>query len=413
MIDLSKRPPWEVADVLRSHSSEYLALHNVSPEQALVLRRLMACRTAALGGHRDSCSGCGFARISYNSCRDRHCPKCQAGKRAQWLDQRLARLLPVPYFHVVFTLPDTLNPLILHNARQLYGLLFEAASATLLTLGADPKRLGAQIGVTAILHTWGQNLLFHPHLHCVVTGGGLSRDGQRWIPGRSRYFLPVKVLGQLFRGKFLAALKDLYCSGKLSLTGNIFPLQNGKTFQKLLDVCYRRPWIVYAKRPFGSVEQVFRYLGRYTHRVAISNSRITELAEGQVTFTWKDYADEQRRKNMTLKAEEFIRRFLMHVLPKGFVRIRHYGLLASINVKSKLARCRDLLRIPSPSKPVLSLNWADQILAWFGFHPLRCPHCSQELKRMPLTPSEKTQVGTSCCPVPQYQNRLNRGFNSS
>jgi hypothetical protein len=251
----SPRPAWEVGDILRRHGAAYRQRHPLSVDQAKVLHRLAACRTAQLGGHVDSCDGCGFARISYNSCRDRHCPKCQARKRAEWLEKRLERLLPVPYFHVVFTIPDLFNPLLLHNQRQLYDLLFQTASATLLTLAADPKRLGAQIGITAILHTWGQNLLFHPHLHCVVTGGGLSLDGQRWIAGKPHYFLPVRVLGKLFRGKFLAGLKDAYQAGRLHLQGSVAMLADPRAFQRLLDAGYARNWIVYAKPPFGASSQ--------------------------------------------------------------------------------------------------------------------------------------------------------------
>jgi len=336
-----------VADILRAHGEAYRARHPVSPEQAAVMRHLVACRTAALGGHRDACPSCGFARISYNSCRDRHCPKCQATKRARWLETRLERLLPVEYFHVVFTIPRELKPLMLKNRRATYRLLFRTAAQTLLRLAADRKRLGAQIGFTAILHTWGQNLLFHPHLHCVVTGGGLSPDGQRWIPGRPGYFLPVEVLGKLFRGKFLAGLKQAYHAGELRLTGSVGRLSCPQMFRQLLARLYRQKWYVYAKPPFGGPQQVYRYLGRYTHRVAISNSRLVSFHDGRVCFRYKDYADDNRIKQMTLSAEEFIRRFLLHVLPKGFVRIRHYGLLASRNVSTRLEHCRQLLGPPT------------------------------------------------------------------
>jgi hypothetical protein len=257
----------------------------------------------------------------------------------------------VEYFHVVFTLPQELKPLVLKNRRVIYQLLFHTASQTLLQLTADPKRLGAQIGFTAILHTWGQNLLFHPHLHCVVTGGGLSPDGQRWIPSRSGYFLPVEVLGLLFRGKFLAGLKQAYQTGQLRLAGSTQPLVDPKVFRRLLKRLYRQDWYVYAKPPFAGAEQVYRYLGRYTHRVAISNSRLVSFHDGRVCFRYKDYADGNRIKQMTLSAEEFIRRFLLHVLPKGFVRIRHYGLLASRNVSTRLERCRQLLGAPAPTMP--------------------------------------------------------------
>lgn len=378
------RPRLEVADILRAHGDAYRLRHPVSPQQAAVLRHLVACRTAALGGHLDACNQCGYTRISYNSCRDRHCPKCQAVARAQWLESRLERLLPVEYFHVVFTLPDALHPLILHNQAPLYDLLFAAASQTLLTLAADPKWLGAQIGVTAILHTWGQNLLFHPHLHCVVTGGGLSPDGRRWIATRPGYFLPVAVLGRLFRGKFLARLQEAYQAGRLGLTGSVAPLADPAAWKQLLDTLYGRDWVVYAKPPFGGAEQVFRYLGRYSHRVAIANSRLVELADGQVSFQWKDYADAHRIKVMRVSAEEFIRRFLLHVLPRRFVRIRHYGLLAGRNVTTKLARCRQFLGGPSNPPPAERPTWLDRLRQWTGQDGSRCPHCQGPLERRPL-----------------------------
>jgi len=374
----------EVGDIVRAHGATYRARHPVSPQQARVLRRLAACRAAALGGHVDACSACGFTRISYNSCRDRHCPKCQASKRAAWLETRLERLLPVGYFHVVFTLPAVLAPLVLHNQRLLYDLLFRAASATLLTLAADPQRLGAQVGITAILHTWGQNLRFHPHLHCVVTGGGLAPDGQRWVAGRRRYLLPVRVLGKLFRGKFLAGLQKAYQAGQLTLTGSVRPLGDPRAFQQLLQQLYRHNWVVYAKRPFGGAAQVFRYLGRYSHRVAIANARLVAMDHDRVSFRWKDYADNHRTKVMTVAAEEFLRRWLLHVLPKGFVRIRHYGLLASVNVATKLQRCRELLGQETPSGPHAAKGWIDRVLAWTGQDPRRCPQCHGFLERRPL-----------------------------
>jgi hypothetical protein len=383
----------EVGDIVRAHGAAYRARHPVTPQQARVLRRLAECRTAALGGHVDACADCGFTRISYNSCRDRHCPKCQASKRAAWLETRLERLLPVGYFHVVFTLPALLSPLVLHNQRLLYDLLFRAASATLLTLAADPQRLGAQVGITAILHTWGQNLLFHPHLHCVVTGGGLAPGGQHWVAGRRRYFLPVKVLGKLFRGKFLAGLKKAYQAGQLTLTGSVMHLGDPRAFQQLLQQLYSQNWIVYAKRPFGGATQVFRYLGRYSHRVAIANSRLVSMDHDRVSFRWKDYADNHRTKVMTVSAEEFLRRLLLHVLPKGFVRIRHFGLLASVNVATKLQRCRQLLGQETPSGPQPAKSWIERVLEWTGQDPRRCPHCQGFLERRPLLKSPPEHIG--------------------
>jgi len=382
----STRPRLEVADVLRTHGEEYRCRHSVSPPQARVMRRLSQCRTPALGGHVDACGGCGYQRVSYNSCRDRHCPKCQGHKRAAWLEGRLGRLLPVPYFHVVFTLPDRLNPLLLQNPALGYDLLFRAASQALLQLAADPKRLGAQVGVTALLHTWGQNLLYHPHLHCVVTGGGLSPDGGRWLHARQGYLLPVKVLGRLFRGKFLAGLKEAHGAGQLRLEGSVAGLADRRAFERWLTPLYQKDWVVYAKRPFGGAEQVFRYLGRYSHRVALSNDRLVSLEEGQVSFRWKDYADGHRAKVMRLSAEEFLRRFLLHVLPPRFVRIRHYGLLAGRNVDTRLARCRELLgAVPAggDTKPAMR-PWYERVLEWTGEDPRVCPCCQGTLTRRPL-----------------------------
>jgi hypothetical protein len=375
----------EVADILRAHGSQYRERHPLSPEQATVLRHLVECRTAALGGHVDVCSQCGHqARQSYNSCRDRHCPKCQATKRAAWLEQRLERLLPVPHFHVVFTLPDALYPLALKNQQLLYELLFRTASQTLLALAADARRLGAQIGFTAILHTWGQKLTFHPHLHCVVTAGGLSPDRQKWIHGNPDYLFPVEVMGRLFRGKFLAGLQQLYSSGKLTLAGSTEDLAEPRAFRRLIGNLYRQKWIVYAKPPFAGPEHVFRYLGRYTHRVAISNERLVSLTGGQVRFRYRDYADHNRSKELELTAEEFIRRFLLHVLPKGFVRIRHYGLFASINVPTRLARCRELLNVVPKASPTAKKTWVDRLREWFGDDILRCPKCGGPLERQPI-----------------------------
>ncbi len=382
---VAARPALEVADILRARGAAYAAGHHLSHEQARVLQHLAACRTAVLGGHVDACANCDYQRVSYNSCRDRHCPKCQAAKRAAWLEARLERLLPVPYFHVVFTVPDLFHPLMLHNQRRLYDLLFRAASATLLTLAADPKRLGAQLGITALLHTWGQNLLFHPHLHCVVTGGGLSLDGQRWIAGKPHYFLPVRVLGKLFRCKFLAGLKEAYQAGLLRLEGSVTSPAEPHAFQRLLDAGYARNWNVYAKPPFGGAWQVFRYLGRYSHRVAISNHRLREVTDTQVQFDWKDYAGGGRVRQMRLDIDEFIRRFLLHVLPKGFVRVRHYGLLASINVAGKLEQCRRLLGGDCSPKPAtVAKTWIERVMEWTGRDLMACPRCQGPLTRREL-----------------------------
>ena len=370
---------------MRVHASDYRRAHLPSAAQEAVLRHIVQCRTAALGGHLDACDSCGHQRLSYNSCRDRHCPKCQGTARAEWITQRLERLLPVPYFHVVFTIPDELNPLALRNKKILFDLLFETASQTLLTLARDPKHLGGRIGFTMVLHTWGQNLLFHPHLHSVVTGGALSCDGTHWIAARENYLLPVAVLSKLFRGKFLAALDRIYREGRLDLAGSTAQLSDLEPWCRFKNGLYEKDWIVYAKPPFGGPEHVFRYLGRYTHRIAISNHRIVDVSEGKVTFTWKDYADGCQKKLLTLEAVEFLRRFLLHVLPRGFVRIRHYGLCASRNVHGKLAAARRLLEPglvaesahaatpePGSSEPQ---PWWERFLELTGIDVMACPAC--------------------------------------
>lgn len=340
------RPPVEVADIFRQHGSSFRFTHPLSPEQRRVMRAIEQCRTAALGGHVDECDSCAHQRISYNSCRNRHCPKCQSLAKARWLEARLADLLPVPYFHVVFTLPEQLAALALQNKRVVYNLLFSTAAETLRTIAADPRHLGAEIGFLAVLHTWGQTLRHHPHLHCVVPGGGLAPDGQRWVACRRGFFLPVNVLARLFRRLFLAALARAYDHERLTFHGTIDYLAQPLAFQRLLVSLRRREWWVYAKPPFGGPEQVLAYLGRYTHRVAISNHRLLALKDGRVTFTWKDYARGSQQRPMTLTAEEFIRRFLLHVLPRGFQRLRQFGLLANRQRRDKLSRARRLLGDP-------------------------------------------------------------------
>ena len=292
--------------------------------------------------------------IAYNSCRNRHCPKCQATAAAQWMEARQAELLPVEYFHVVFTLPPALRPIALQNRRAVYGLLFRAVAETLQQIAADPRHLGAEIGFLAVLHTWGQNLQHHPHVHCVVPGGGISPDGSRWIACRSRFFLPVRVLSRVFRGKFLTRLRSAFEQGKLSFHGKLAPLADPSEFHRLLAASARAEWVVYAKPPFGGPEQVLKYLARYTHRVAISNQRLIALEDGKVRFRWKDYAHGGAPKTMALNPVEFIRRFLLHVLPSGFVRIRHYGFLANRMRHDKLALCRALLGVKSMPEPTVS-----------------------------------------------------------
>jgi hypothetical protein len=382
---MDARPQLEVADVVREHGDDYRLAHHPSAAQEKVLSNIAVCRTALLGGNVDEClDGCGHIRVSYNSCRDRHCPKCQGPQRAEWLAGRLIRVLPTEHFHVVFTIPDELNPLVLRNKKTLYKILFDSASQTLLDLARDGKRLGAFIGITAVLHTWGQNLLFHPHLHCIVTGGGLSPYGAKWIPGRERYLLPVAVIGKLFRGKFLDALHRAYKSGKLDLAGSTAGLADPMIWSTLKDQLYRKNWVVYAKPPFGGVEHVFKYLGRYTHRVAISNHRLIEMNNGHVTFSLRDYKNSGQKTTMTLSAVEFLRRFLLHVLPGGFTRIRHYGLYAGRNVKDKLATARRLLDPDSetaPPKQKDSRPWWERFLENTGVDVMRCPRCGGRLVR--------------------------------
>jgi Putative transposase/Transposase zinc-binding domain len=338
VIVVGERPHLEVADVIRSHGEAFLQKYgsHLTATQKKALRDLALCRTAALGGHVERCLDCGHERPSYNSCRNRHCPKCQALSRARWLERESGYLLPVEYHHVVFTLPAELAELASAHPSALYNLLMQSSAETLREVGANPQRLGAQVGVLMVLHTWGQNLHHHPHVHCVVTGGGLSCNAKgevdptpRWVSCRPGFFLPVRVLSRVYRGKFLAGLRALAAQGKVTLP-DLGPL-------------YAKEWVVYAKPPFGGPEQVLKYLARYTHRVAISNHRLVKLADGRVTFRYHDYADSRKEKLLTLSAEEFLRRFVQHVLPKGFMKIRHYGLLASRQREARLHQARGLL----------------------------------------------------------------------
>lgn len=321
------RPTLEVADIIRQHGKDFIesTRSRLTWQQRKVLRAIERCRTAALGGHLDRCSRCGHRAISYNSCRNRHCPKCLTNARDRWLADRQKELLNVGYFHVVFTLPHELSWLALHNQKVVYRLLFQASAETLLEIAADPKHLGAQIGFLSVLHTWGQTLQHHPHVHCVIPAGGLSPDGKQWIhPRCNTFFLPVKVLSRVFRGKFVAGLKRAFRKGELLFPGSLQALEGEKAFAVFLRKLFRQDWVVYAKPPFGGPEHVLHYLARYTHRVAISNHRLIQLADGQVTFRWKDYAHGSKKRKMTITAHEFLRRFLLHVLPKGFVRIRFF-----------------------------------------------------------------------------------------
>lgn len=338
-------PPCEVADVVRAYGAAFRATHPVSHEQARVLQAIAQCRTAALGGHIEQCETCGAERICYDSCRNRHCPKCQGSARAKWLAAEQAMLLPVPYFHVVFTLPHHLNPLIRVNQRPLYALFFQTAAQTLQEFARDPTHLGAELGITAVLHTWSQTVTEHVQVHCVVTGGGLSAEGTQWRACRRRFLFAVKALSQVFRGKYLAGLERLRRQQRLTFAGESAPLAAAAPWATFLQQLYAKPWVVYAKPPWGSPEQVLKYLSRYTHRVAIANSRLVFVGDGVVRFRYQDYAAEGSTKVMELRAEEFLRRFLLHVVPAGFVRIRHYGLLANRTRQAKLTRARQLLAV--------------------------------------------------------------------
>jgi hypothetical protein len=339
------RPRIEVADVIRTHGDAFHEAYgdSLSPEQRRALGDLTRCRTASLGGHVEACNRCGYQQVAYNSCRNRHCPKCQATEAARWVEARAAELLPVEYFHVVFTLPAALGPLALQNPRVVYDLLFRTAAETLLHIAADPRHLGAEIGFLAVLHTWGQNLQHHPHVHCVVPGGGLSLDGSQWVACHSSFFLPVRVLSRVFRGKFLAGLRTAFERGRLKFRGRLTRLADADRFDRLLVDAVKTQWVVYAKPPFGGPGQVLKYLARYTHRVAIGNRRLVGMTDGRVRFRYKDYAESGKQRTMELEATEFLRRFLLHVLPTGFVRIRHYGLLSNRHRREKLAVCRKLL----------------------------------------------------------------------
>ncbi len=349
------RTALEVADILRRHGPAFRAAHagHLSLGQLKVMAAIETCRTAALGGHVEGCQDCGHRRIAYNSCRNRHCPKCQAAAARNWLAAREADLLPVGYFHVVFSLPAEVADIAAQNKAAVYDLLFKAASETMMTIAADRRHLGARIGITAVLHTWGSALTHHPHIHMIVPGGGISLDGQRWVSSRPAFLLPVRVLGKLFRRLFLARLIELFDAGRLQFHGNRTALRDRSAFLRHLEPVRKKPWIVYAKPPFAGPAAVLAYLSRYTHRVAISNRRLIALDERGVTFRYKDYRREgsERYQVMTLATDEFIRRFLLHVLPRGFHRIRHYGLLASGGRRDNLARARELLATPPPPEP--------------------------------------------------------------
>jgi hypothetical protein len=375
------RPKLEVADIFRRYGEAYREQHgaSLSTAQRRVMTAIEVCRTAALGGHLERCDCCSHERPCYDSCRDRHCPKCQSLARAQWIEKRTSEVLQTHYFHVVFTIPEEIASIAYQNKDLVYGILFRATAETLSTIAADPKHLGAEIGFFAVLHTWGQALLHHPHLHCVVPGGGISPDGTRWISCRPNFFLPVRVLSSLFRRLFLTYLQQAFDAGKLQFFSSLESLQNPDTFSCHLNLVRHAKWVVYAKPPFAGPRQVVDYVGRYTHRVAISNHRLVDIEDGQVKFNWRDYRDNNQQKTMTLSADEFIRRFLLHVLPSGFHRIRYYGFLGNRHRKEKLERCRQLLGMAPPKESSAELappeDYRDRYERLTGCSLRECPVC--------------------------------------
>lgn len=378
-----ERPKLEVADVLRRYGEAYRQKFSawLSTAQRRVMTAIEVCRSAALGGHVEMCDQCGHLRNSYNSCGDRHCPKCQSLARAEWIQDRQSELLSVPYFHVVFTVPEEIAAIALQNKRVVYGILFHATAETLQIIAADPQHLGAEIGFFAVLHTWGQTLVHHPHLHCVVPGGGLSPDGKRWVSCRPDFFLPVRVLSRLFRRLFLKYLQKAFDSGKLRFSASLEALRDRHEFACYLKPVQKSEWYVYAKPPFAGPQQVLDYVGRYTHRVAISNHRLLEIEDDRVRFLWKDYRDNNQQKTMDLSAEEFIRRFLLHVLPDAFQRIRYYGFLSNRYRQEKLALCRQLLGMPASDPdsvvPEQPRDYCDLYEQLTGRSLRQCPVCQQ------------------------------------
>jgi hypothetical protein len=368
-------PTPELADIFRQHGPAYRQAHSLPLYQHRLMQAIETCRTEVMGGSVEWCDHCQYTHIRYRSCRNRHCPKCQGAAREKWLRQRTAELLPAEYFHVVFTLPESIAAIAFYNKEVVYDLLFAATAETLLTIAGDPQHLGVEIGFFAVLHSWGQNLHFHPHLHCIVPGGGLSADHDRWIPSRTGFFLPVKVLSRLFRRLFLQALEKAYAAGQLQFFGDLEPLRDPPAFARYLAPLKNADWVVYAKPPFGGPQQVLQYLGRYTHRVAISNRRLLALEDGQVSFQWKDYRDQQQQKVMTVSAEEFIQRFLQHALPPRFQRIRYYGFLANCHRAAKLELCRRLLATACTDLLPGSTDCRDLLSALTTSHLSLCPQC--------------------------------------
>jgi len=396
------RPAYEVADVFRQYGAAYREHYPVPLEHRRVMTAIEQCRTAALGGHLEQCDHCGHQRPVYNSCRNRHCPKCQGLARARWLADRRAELLPVGYFHNVFTLPHEVNDLVAANQRLLYNLLFHSVAQTLLAFGADPRYgLGGQVGFTAVLHTWDQKLLYHVHLHCIIAGGALACDGSRWLPARPHYLFPVRELSQAFRERYVEGVRQAFIRGQLVLPGRLAALAAPESFAVFLESLATKEWVVYSQPPFGGPATVLEYLSRYTHRVALSNSRLRAIADGRVTFSYRDRRDHNRQKELTISAAEFIRRFLRHVTPPGLCRMRHYGFLSNRVKGEQLARCRSLLgqaEVPAEAVP----QTAGAVRLGLTDHdPRRCPQCGQgsmvrvqRLSREP-GPSGEAQVPTA------------------
>jgi hypothetical protein len=390
------RPPLEVADLIRTAGTAFLKRnrHWLRWKHVQVLRAIARCRTAALGGHLDECTRCGHRAISYNSCRNRHCPKCQTSARERWIAARQRELLPTRYVPVVFTLPCELVPLTLQNKKIIYDLLFRASAETLLEVARDPRRLGAEIGFFSVLHTWSQKLGLHPHVHCVIPAGGLSLEHTRWVKSRDHFFLPIKVLSRVFRGKFVAALQCAFREGHLRFSGNLTLLAQPKIFAAWLRPLFRKDWVIYSKPPFGGPQHVLQYLGRYTHRVAISNHRLISFADGKVTFRWRDSAHQNQQRLMTLSVDEFLRRFLFHVLPKGFVRIRNFGFLANRRRTVSLPLCLQLLSSRSASQTGQDSSTAD------GAKDLwRCPQCAGPMAVIERLTAAQIQLRSPPIPV--------------
>ena len=394
-----------MADIFRRYGEAYRQQHAASlfPAQRRVMTAIEVCRTAALGGHLERCDCCNHERPCYDSCGDRHCPKCQSLARAEWVEKRTSEVLDTHYFRVVFTIPEQVASIAYQNKGLVYGILFRATAETLSTIAADPQHLGAEIGFFAILHSWGQNLFFHPHLHCVVPDGGISLDGARWISCRPNFFLPVKVLSRLFRRLFLQYLQEAFDAGKLRFFTSLQALQDPQAFNRHLDLLRDVEWVVYAKPSFAGPQQVVDYVGRYTHRVAISNHRIVDIEDGQVKFKWRDYRDNNQQKTMPLTADEFIRRFLLHVLPSGFHRIRYYGFLGNRHRKEKLEHCRQLLGMASPkegsAEPTIQEDYRDRYERLTGRSLRECPVCHRgrmiAVKALPQVRSSPTIRNTS------------------